>query len=734
MPGPRSADELVGLWIACHEYRHWCAHVSDGSDYTEGAVSVTIATIALQHEHDLIVLRRRLRAVADEQNFDWRDVGRLSTAAYEAARQLYNAQALTTAELRVARDGGRPSLRIVIAASAHDESGRRDLRRRLESSSRHFDGLVDRLAIEPTAEGVSITLTTFPAGGPETRADVVDRLSPPDAAGRPDGNVPREQYENLQHALRDMQVELQETNRGVVAIYAELDDQTDRLRHAEDRLRTLLDSVHDYAICMLGADGEIVSWNAGAQRLFGFEADEIIGRNYACFFPPIEREDGAPEAHLEEARVSGRHEVEGQRVRRGGSVFEAHVLITPMSKGPGHHRGFSLVIRDITERTRLEDDLRRRAEELEAANRAKEDFLATLSHELRTPLNAMLGWTRLLRMGRLDDATMTRALETIERSAHIQEQLISDILDVSRVVTGKLRLNLRPLELSAIIDAAVDAVRPTAEAKGITLDCQIEATGSVLGDGDRLQQVLWNLFSNAIKFTPRGGRVTISSGRVGANATIKVVDTGEGMAPELLPFVFDRFRQGDGSSTRPHGGLGLGLSIVRHIVELHGGQTQAWSEGANRGSTFQVQLPVRAVQKIEEAADLALEPPLAGLKVLVVDDEPDAREIVSTALAQCGARTAAVASAREAMQMIADFRPDVVVSDVAMPGEDGYSLVRRIRGLRTQLANVPIVALTAFTQPDDRRRALRAGFRHFVPKPVEIDELAAVVRTVVDQR
>jgi len=618
-----------------------CA-VSDASEYIPPAAGVAIATIALRHEHDLLVLRQRLRAAANEHHFDPGDVSRLAIAACEAARQLYSGGGAATAELHFSQDGTRPSLRVVIAA------------------------------------------------------------------------VP------------------QESDRSVVEIDVELYGQTDRLRHAEERLRTLLDSVHDCAICMLGVDGEIVSWNAGAERLFGLEADEIIGRNHACFYPPIEREDGAPEAHLEEARVTGRHEVEGQRVRRGGSVFDAHVLITPMATG--HHRGFSLVIRDITERKRLEDDLRRRAEDLEAANRAKEDFLATLSHELRTPLNAMLGWTRLLRMGRLDQTAMARALETIERNAHIQEQLIADILDVSRIVTGKLRLNLRAIELSPIIDAAVDAIRPTAGAKGITVDCQTEATGAVLGDTDRLQQVLWNLLANAIKFTPRSGRVTISSGRVGANATIKIVDTGEGMGPELLPFVFDRFRQGDGSSTRPHGGLGLGLSIVRHIVELHGGQVQAWSEGANRGSTFQVQLPVRAVQHVESAIDLALEPSLTGLNVLVVDDEADAREIVSTALAQCGARTAAVASAREAMQMIADFRPDVVVSDIAMPGEDGYSLVRNIRGLPTRVADVPIVALTAFTQPEDRRRALRAGFRHFVPKPVEVDELAAVVRMVADQR
>jgi len=703
--------------------------VTDSTDYIPGPEAVTIATIVLQHEHDLVVLRRRLRMAADELNFDPRDIGRLSTAAYEAGRQLYGVGTAATAELQVSR-GGRPSVRVAISVPVADEAPRRDLLRRLQAASRRLESLVDRLSVEATTEAVSIALITFPAGGPETRADVIEHLAP---AGD-HADTSRQQYDQLQHALRDMQIELQETNRGVVAIYAELDDQTERLREAEERLRTLLDSVHDYAICMLGPDGEIVSWNAGAQRLFGFEADEIIGRNYACFYPPVEREDGAARAHLEDARLTGRHEVEGQRVRRGGSVFDAHVLITPIARAHGHQHGFSLVIRDITERKRLEDDLRRRAEDLAAANRAKEDFLATLSHELRTPLNAMLGWTRLLRMGRLDKPAMARALETIERNAHMQEQLIADILDVSRIVTGKLRLNLRPVELAPIIDAAIDAVRPTADAKGLALVCQIEGTGAVLGDADRLQQVLWNLLANAIKFTPRGGTVTVSSGRVGANATIKVVDTGEGIAPELVPFVFDRFRQGDGSSTRLHGGLGLGLSIVRHIVELHGGQVQAWSDGANHGATFLVQLPVRAVQHVEAATALALEPPLAGLRVLVVDDEADAREIVSTALAQCGARTAAVASAREAMHLITDFQPDVVVSDIAMPEEDGYSLVRKIRALRTQVANVPVVALTAFTRPEDRRRALRAGFRHFVPKPVEIDELAALVRVVADQR
>jgi signal transduction histidine kinase len=281
----------------------------------------------------------------------------------------------------------------------------------------------------------------------------------------------------------------------------------------------------------------------------------------------------------------------------------------------GQCRGYLLAIRDITERKRLEDNLRRRAEDLEAAVRAKDDFLATLSHELRTPLNAMLGWTRLIRMGRLDKDAMDRALETIERNAHKQEQVIADILDVSRIVTGKLRLTLRPLDLAPIIDAAVDAVRQTAGAKGIALECHIEATGSVLGDSHRLQQVVWNLLANAIKFTSRGGTVTVSSDRAGAYATIKVVDTGEGIAPELAPFIFDRFRQGDGSSTRPHGGLGLGLSLVRHIVELHGGQVQVSSEGLNRGSTFLVQLPVCAVDQVDPAAEPAADLPVPAVEL-----------------------------------------------------------------------------------------------------------------------
>jgi PAS domain S-box-containing protein len=352
--------------------------------------------------------------------------------------------------------------------------------------------------------------------------------------------------------------------------------------------------VQDYAIFMVNPDGTVGSWNIGAQRIFGYLAEEVTGHHFSRFYPALEIEKGVPANHLKYAREYGRTESECHRVRKGGDSFAAQWLLTPVRSPTGELRGYSLVVRDITERKRLEEALHRRAEDLDAANRAKEDFLATLSHELRTPLNAMLGWTRLLRLGRLDMDGTARALETIERNARLQEQLIADILDVSRIVTGKLRLEVRPIELAVLVEAAADSIRPAAEAKEITVDLSVGFRGRVMGDPDRLQQVIWNLLTNAVKFTPSGGRVGISLSRLGRVAELTVSDTGEGIAPELLPFIFDRFRQGDTSVTRPHGGLGLGLAIVRHIVELHGGRVQVFSDGPNRGATFTVHLPISA--------------------------------------------------------------------------------------------------------------------------------------------
>ncbi|MCA1649730.1 MAG: response regulator [Acidobacteria bacterium] len=685
--------------------------------------STTLAIVGLRVEQDLVSLRRRTRVAADKVGLDRTPARGLAAAAYEVGRQLSAHRRDVVAVIRRA-DG--PSLQVIFRITATaDEAA--ELSARIEAAMNPLGALVDRLALDAVEGGLSVCLMALLPLGAVQRNGAIDEAEETQSPATKDPPT-------LQDHVRELQAELEETNRGVVALYAELEGQTQRMRRAEDRVRMLLDldGVEDYAICMLTPGGDIESWNAGAARLFGYEADEIIGRNVDCFYAPSDCEADLPAEDLRAARSAGRHESEGIRIRRGGSAFDAHVLVTPVRDSRQALRGFSLVVRDVTERKRMEDDLRRRAEELAAANRAKEDFLATLSHELRTPLNAMLGWTRLLRMGKLDAEAQERALETIERNAHAQEQLIADILDVSRIVTGKLRLDLRPIDLPPIIDAALDAVRPTANAKGVQLRCAMHFTGTVLGDPDRLQQVVWNLLANAIKFTPPGGQVAVALARVGPNLVITVTDSGEGIGARFLPFIFDRFMQADASVTRPHGGLGLGLSIVRHIIELHGGKVHAWSEGPGHGSTFTVHLPVRAVQHAE--VPHPGQPSLSGVKVLVVDDDADARQVVSATLSGCGAETMTVESARAAMQVLEEFQPDVLVSDISMPGEDGYTLIRRVRALGPALNELPAVALSGFAHPEEQRRALTAGYHSFVPKPVEVAELTTVVRRLADRR
>jgi signal transduction histidine kinase/ActR/RegA family two-component response regulator len=384
----------------------------------------------------------------------------------------------------------------------------------------------------------------------------------------------------------------------------------------------------------------------------------------------------------------------------------------------------------------LEQAARRQAEE---ANRTKDEFLATLSHELRTPLNAILGWAQVLRAGKLEDAAADRALETIERNARAQAQLIADLLDISRIITGKLRLDFKPVELPRIIEAALDGVAPAAGAKDIQLAVSLGALKSpVLGDGDRLQQVVWNLLSNAIKFTPRGGRVEVSLCESGANAVIEVSDTGSGIRADFLPFVFDRFRQAESSHTRFHGGLGLGLSIVRHLVELHGGTAEVESAGEGQGATFRVKLPLHAelaegstLERPAAAGIWSLPDLLRDLRVLVVEDEADTRELVVTALAQCGAEVAAAGSVPEALAAFDRAAPDVLVSDIGFAGEDGYSLIRKVRAREPGNGDgVPAAALTAYAGAEDRARALEAGFQTHLAKPVDPSELIMAVATL----
>jgi signal transduction histidine kinase len=377
----------------------------------------------------------------------------------------------------------------------------------------------------------------------------------------------------------------------------------------------------------------------------------------------------------------------------------------------------------------------------QAANRAKDEFLATLSHELRTPLNAILGWAQLLAGGHLDQATGRRAVEIIERNTRLQAQLIDDLLDISRIVTGKMRLELKTVTIQSILDAAVESSLPAATAKRIRLVQELtSASDAILCDPSRMQQVIWNLLSNAIKFTPEDGEVRLLQRRLDGTMLVEVSDTGVGIDAEFLPLVFDRFRQQDAATTRKHGGLGLGLSIVRHLVELHGGSITARSEGHGKGATFVVSVPLAPVTAqgtngdgqtpVRTSAEM---PSLDGIYVLVVDNEPDARGLVRTILESRGAEVTAVDSASAALKAIRSRRPDVLLSDIGMPGEDGYTLIKKVRQMTASEPPLPAAALTAYASAGDRAQALLAGYQAHLPKPIEPVELAAVVASLVKE-
>ncbi len=400
---------------------------------------------------------------------------------------------------------------------------------------------------------------------------------------------------------------------------------------------------------------------------------------------------------------------------------------------------------DLARRAALAIDNARLYSMAQEANRIKDEFLATLSHELRTPLTAILGWAVMLRTTQFSEEAVSRALESIERNAKAQTQIVEDVLDVSRIITGKLRLDIRPLELAPVIQTSVDTLRPTAEAKGVRLQATIdEGAGAVAGDPARIQQIIWNMLSNAVKFTPKGGAVELRLERAGSHVRIIVSDTGAGIRREFLPYVFDRFRQADGSISRRHGGLGLGLAIVRHLVELHGGAVRAESAGEGHGATFTVELPTTAARSIAvpvnentptvavaEASDYAsadCPPTLENLKVLVVDDEPDARQVLTVIIENCGAQVTTAQSAREALEALARFRPDIIVSDIGMPDEDGHALMRKIRTLSPEEGGrIPAVALSAYAREEDRMNALLAGYHIHIAKPVNPAELLAVI-------
>ena len=514
-----------------------------------------------------------------------------------------------------------------------------------------------------------------------------------------------------------------------------------------ERARRLLDGIR-LGLALLDERGRIRLANRAAEEFLGYGPKELAGHELAELYAPEECAEGAPARALAAARRDGRVEDEGWRVRRDGSRIRACFVVAAVAPaGESGGAEFTLELREVAVspeveaglRARLarEEEARARAEE---ASRARDEFLATLSHELRTPLTAIMGWAHLLRTGNLDETSRARALEIIERNAHLEAQLTADILDVARIITGKLRLQIQNADAARIVETAVETVQQQAQEKGIDLRLSSEGgPTAVAADPDRLQQVVGNLLTNAIKFTPAGGEVHVRVVPGAQDVAIEIKDTGEGIPPEILPHVFERFRQG-GAGARRKGGLGLGLAIVSHIVELHSGHVSADSEGPGRGSTFVVRLPSLAERPIPAVAEgpraePAAPPRLHDLTVLVVDDHEDARELMCAVLSRCGAKVVAVDSTAAALAALDRCRPDVILSDLEMPGEDGYSLIRKVRERPAeQGGDVPAAALTAYARTEDRLHSLRAGFHRHVPKPVQPDELAEIVASLAALR
>ncbi|MBO0724176.1 MAG: response regulator [Blastocatellia bacterium] len=510
----------------------------------------------------------------------------------------------------------------------------------------------------------------------------------------------------------------------------------------------MVESISDYSVFAIDPEGRILSWNKGAEKAFGYGKEEIVGESFAILFTPEDRCEGAPDHELETAGSEERGTEQGWRARKDGSRLWVSGSTSALKDDAGNIIGYVKVMAvgeslareqaEAVAREALERERMTRSE-FEDASRSKDEFIALVSHELRSPLNAILGWTRILRQGRPDEELYQRATEIIERSARMQSQLIEDLMDTARIVRGKLKLEIHPVNLAPLIEKAMDVVRPAADAKGIALEAALDREADqITGDSDRLQQVVWNLLSNAVKFTNEGGRVEVRLGRVDPCIQISVSDTGCGISQEFMPYLFERYRQADASSGRRKGGLGLGLTLVRQLVEMHGGSVTAESEGEGKGSTFIVKLPVRAIYTAETERL-----PLAGVQTMsledvwaaVVDDEANARELIASVLESYGARVTSFASPGEAIELLTSSRrPDVLVCDLAMPGEDGFSLIHKLREWeKGSDSALPAIALTAYGRVEDRTRALYAGFQMHIAKPVEPVELVIAVRSLIER-
>ena len=531
---------------------------------------------------------------------------------------------------------------------------------------------------------------------------------------------------------------------------SEPSEREEALRTSEIRYRRLFESARDGILILNAASLKITDVNPFMTELLGYSREKFLGKE--LWEIGLFSDKSASQAAFRELQVAGYLRYEDLPLQTiEGKLREVEFVSNVYNEGS--HQVIQCNIRDITDRKRAEQERALLLEsekaahtEADTANGIKDEFLALLSHELRTPLTSILGWSNLLTSGDLDEEASKRAVETIARNARAQRRLIDDLLDISRIITGKLHLEVRSISLGSMIETVVEGIRPAAEAKNIDLKTTLDSHLSpVSGDPDRLQQIIWNLLSNAIKFTPKGGHIEVQLKRVDSQVEITISDTGQGIAPELLVHIFERFRQSDSSSTRRHGGLGLGLSIVRQLVELHGGTVTAESPGRDQGTTVKVVLPLfGADEGLRDAGKTSPlvkgktlaepKPYLTDLRVLLVDDEPDARELIAAVLTGRGAEVVPVESAGDALAALERQRFDVLISDIGMPVMDGYALMRAIRQLPPERGGrIPAAALTAHAGVEDRMRALSAGYHTHISKPVEPAELTTVVASLVER-
>jgi PAS domain S-box-containing protein len=514
---------------------------------------------------------------------------------------------------------------------------------------------------------------------------------------------------------------------------------TKALQQTDDLLSAIVDA-SPVGIITLDREGRIMTWNPAAEKIYGWSANSVIDH-------PLPLIPDDEQAYFSEQfdRALANHTVaslEFKHLRKGGSTIDISLSLAPLHDSDNTIYGVVMTTVDITLHKQIEiqrqillEQERHARAAAETANRVKDEFLAVLSHELRTPLNAIVGWIKLIQKGGLSPEIMQRAFDTIERNAIAQTQLIEDLLDISRIIRGQVQLALQSVDVKALLQTTVDTLKPAATAKSMQVGLDLEpAVPLIVADPNRLQQIFWNLLSNAIKFTPASGKVSIRGTVVNNHLRLQVQDSGIGIDPKFIPYMFDYFRQADSSTTRHQGGLGLGLAITRRLVELHGGTIQANSPGLNQGTTFTIMLPMRlpSMPASLGPADIVSGLSLQGIKAMVVEDEHDAQALLSVTLEEWGAQVKSADSVQEALRLLEVFRPDVIISDIGMPNQDGYSLLRTLRqSTDDQLRNTPAIALTAYASEEDRQKALAVGFQEHIAKPFEpaavIDAVCALV-------